>query len=101
MGIEQNRVKFRIEDYYMNNLSLEEVFMKSVLDVPKPPVNIPQLSKVMLVVGTRGDVQPFLALAIALALKGHNIRLATHAKFKDFVEGEVQSHLYGNNTHNK
>ena len=38
------------------------------------------------VVGTRGDVQPFLAVARALRRHGHRVRLATHAAYRDFVE---------------
>lgn len=38
------------------------------------------------VVGTRGDVQPFLAVARALRRHGHRVRLATHAVYRDFVE---------------
>lgn len=37
-------------------------------------------------VGSRGDVQPFLALGSALRHCGHRIRLATHEKFRSFVE---------------
>ena len=40
----------------------------------------------MLVCGTRGDVQPFLALALGLQKDGHRVRLATHAIFKEYVE---------------
>lgn len=38
------------------------------------------------VVGSRGDVQPFLALGSALLKQGHRVRLATHATFRDFVQ---------------
>lgn len=39
------------------------------------------------VVGSRGDVQPFVALGRELKSKyGHRIRLATHGTFKKFVE---------------
>ena len=38
-------------------------------------------------VGSRGDVQPFLALAVALARKGHAVRLATCDPFRALVEG--------------
>jgi hypothetical protein len=41
----------------------------------------------MHVVGSRGDVQPFIALGRVLKeTYAHRIRLATHAIFKDFVE---------------
>jgi Glycosyltransferase family 28 N-terminal domain len=47
-----------------------------------PPLNI-----VIQVVGSRGDVQPFVALSVVLKNKyGHRIRLATHGTFKKFVE---------------
>ena len=40
----------------------------------------------MQVVGTRGDVQPFLAVALELKAHGHRVRLATHATYRKFVE---------------
>ncbi|KAK4859282.1 hypothetical protein QYF36_002738 [Acer negundo] len=46
---------------------------------------IPRLQICMLVVGTRGDVQPFLAIAKRLQEFGHRVRLATHANFSTFV----------------
>lgn len=50
-------------------------------DVP-PPLNV-----VIQVVGSRGDVQPFVALGIELKNSyGHRVRLATHGTFKKFVE---------------
>jgi hypothetical protein len=49
---------------------------------PAPYMNI-----VIHVVGSRGDVQPFLALARVLKeVHGHRVRLATHPKFESFVE---------------
>eukprot|EP01087_Luapelamoeba_hula_P016106 TRINITY_DN4921_c0_g2_i1.p1 TRINITY_DN4921_c0_g2~~TRINITY_DN4921_c0_g2_i1.p1 ORF type:complete len:755 (-),score=90.41 TRINITY_DN4921_c0_g2_i1:29-2293(-) len=47
---------------------------------------VPPLNILMLIIGSRGDVQPFLALAIRLNKEGHTVRLATHNDFKDFVE---------------
>lgn len=37
------------------------------------------------VVGSRGDVQPFIALGNELTQYGHRVRLATHDVFEDFV----------------
>ncbi|KAK5215722.1 hypothetical protein LTR47_011185 [Exophiala xenobiotica] len=49
---------------------------------PPPPLNI-----VIQVVGSRGDVQPFVALGQVLRTQyGHRVRLATHGTFKKFVE---------------
>lgn len=51
--------------------------------VPPPP----RLNIVMQVVGSRGDVQPFVALGKVLKnTYGHRVRLATHLNFKDFVQ---------------
>lgn len=47
---------------------------------------IPKLNIAVLVVGTRGDVQPFLAISKRLQEFGHHVRLATHANFRSFVE---------------
>lgn len=47
----------------------------------------PKLNVVIHVVGSRGDVQPFVALGKTLkATYGHRVRLATHPTFKGFVE---------------
>lgn len=45
------------------------------------PLNI-----VIQVVGSRGDVQPFVALGTELQRYGHRVRLATHDVFRDFVQ---------------
>lgn len=39
-----------------------------------------------LTIGSRGDVQPYIALCKGLLLEGHKPRLATHAEFKTWVE---------------
>ncbi|KAF2621325.1 glycosyltransferase family 1 protein [Macroventuria anomochaeta] len=50
--------------------------------VPPPPA----LNVVIQVVGSRGDVQPFVALGKVLKeTYGHRVRLATHPTFKNFV----------------
>lgn len=40
----------------------------------------------ILSLGSRGDVQPYAALGLALKARGHAVTLATHANFKTFVE---------------
>ncbi|KAF3391222.1 Sterol 3-beta-glucosyltransferase UGT80A2, partial [Penicillium rolfsii] len=45
------------------------------------PLNI-----VIQIVGSRGDVQPFIALGVRLQAIGHRVRVATHGNFKDFVQ---------------
>jgi sterol 3beta-glucosyltransferase len=41
----------------------------------------------ILTLGTRGDVQPYLALGIGLAEAGHEITLGTSVDFEDLVQG--------------
>jgi sterol 3beta-glucosyltransferase len=38
-------------------------------------------------IGSRGDVQPFVALALGLKNRGHEVTLMAHENFKEFVEG--------------
>ncbi|KAG7398592.1 hypothetical protein PHYBOEH_010747 [Phytophthora boehmeriae] len=45
----------------------------------------PLMSICIMIVGTRGDVQPFLAIAHRLQQDGHRVRLATHAVYREFV----------------
>jgi len=45
----------------------------------------PRMSIVIMIVGTRGDVQPFLALGSALKAYGHRVRLATHETYRQWV----------------
>lgn len=39
----------------------------------------------ILTVGSRGDVQPYVALGVGLQAAGHQVRLATHDDFKAFI----------------
>ena len=57
-----------------------------VEDTPGEAGPVPTLAIAILIVGSRGDVQPFLPIAERLARDGHRVRLATHAPFREFVE---------------
>lgn len=46
---------------------------------------IQNLRVTILAVGSRGDVQPYCALALGLQQVGHRVRIATHENFKEFV----------------
>ncbi|KAK2012539.1 glycosyltransferase family 28 domain-containing protein [Colletotrichum eremochloae] len=53
-----------------------------------PPATSPRLNIAIHIVGSRGDVQPFIPIAQLLAKPpyGHRVRICTHPVFKDFVE---------------
>ncbi len=40
-----------------------------------------------LTIGSRGDVQPYIALCKGLKADGHQVRIATHIEYKDWIEG--------------
>lgn len=48
---------------------------------PKKPLHF-----TFLTIGSRGDVQPYIALAKGLMADGHRTRIATHGEFKEWVE---------------
>ena len=62
--------------------------------LPKP-VNVPNEvlypmpSKhfVCLTIGSRGDVQPYIALGKGLQKEGHKVTIVTHEEYKDWVTG--------------
>lgn len=41
----------------------------------------------IIALGTRGDVQPYVALGAGLRRAGHAVRLASHGTFRDLVQG--------------
>ena len=98
-GIDDGRVDIKI-DSSMRRLS--RVFSSSVPtqpaygDNPIPAFtllsgeaigSIPALNIVIQIVGSRGDVQPFVSLGLTLKKYGHRVRIATHATFQQFIEG--------------
>ena len=49
--------------------------------LPSPP------AVTCLTVGSRGDVQPYIALCLELIKDGHRCRIASHPEYRDWVEG--------------
>lgn len=91
--------------YVKETLSLEEI--PSVpLSPPTPltltnPLSQPPLAKwkiTCLTIGTRGDVQPFIALCKQLQLHGHQCTIATHDEYKQWIESHhIQFRHVGGN----
>ncbi|KAL5373105.1 hypothetical protein DPSP01_012965 [Paraphaeosphaeria sporulosa] len=86
------------------NIDLDSKIARTLASfVPEPPAyappenfSKPQISRrswkirlniVIQVVGSRGDVQPFVALGQELQSYGHRVRIATHDCFASFVGG--------------
>lgn len=40
----------------------------------------------IITIGSRGDIEPFIALGKGLMKRGHHVRIATFAKFKEYIE---------------
>lgn len=52
----------------------------------------------ILTMGSRGDVQPFIALAVGLQQAGHTVRLVTHENFKSDIQRHgIEFALIGGN----
>lgn len=47
-----------------------------------------------LTIGSRGDVQPYIALAKGLMEDGHRVRIATHGEFREWIEAVSYSPLF-------
>ncbi|KAH7078641.1 hypothetical protein BKA63DRAFT_600939 [Paraphoma chrysanthemicola] len=62
----------------------EDVFALSRRHTSNIVWGIP-LNIVIQIVGSRGDVQPFIALGMQLKKAGHRVRIATHDTFEGFV----------------
>ncbi len=66
---------------------------------PTEPPRVPSLSIVVMVVGSRGDVQPFIPICRRLAER-HRVRLATHREFRPMVErAGLEFYPLGGNPH--
>ena len=58
-----------------------EGYIRSLYSIPAPQMHI-----VILVVGTWGDIKPFILIAKKLMKEGgHRVRLATHSCFRESV----------------
>lgn len=50
-----------------------------------PILQTKSLQITILAVGSRGDLQPYCALAVGLRRAGHKVKIATHNNFAEFV----------------
>lgn len=59
---------------------------ESLASALRPAVSRPRLNIVIMVIGSRGDIQPFLQIGKVLRENKHRVRIATHPAFRDFVQ---------------
>ena len=69
-----------------NGIELQDLVTEKETSSPSPSsFNFPVLNIAILVVGTRGDIQPFIYFAQRLQQDGHRVRLATHTEYRPDV----------------
>ena len=63
---------------------------KSIESSLQEKASRPRLNIVIMVIGSRGDIQPFLKIGKILRHNyGHRVRVASHPTFRDFVEDDA------------
>ena len=81
------------EDYHVKtDYESEDDFSDDAASVASSfheTIKRPRLNIVIMVIGSRGDIQPFLQIARVLKRYGHRVRVATHPAFKEFIEKDV------------
>jgi len=75
-----------MDEVYKDELETDNIVeLASENTVSHDQGKIPPLNVVILIVGSRGDVQPFIAFGKGLKAQGHRVRIASHINFKNFV----------------
>nr|POF01331.1 sterol 3-beta-glucosyltransferase ugt80a2 [Quercus suber] len=67
----------------------DEARAQSIAESLRGDASRPRLNIVVMVIGSRGDIQPFLKVGKILKEYGHRVRIASHPTFRDFVEKDV------------
>ncbi|KAF2070926.1 hypothetical protein CYY_007750 [Polysphondylium violaceum] len=63
---------------------------KNISPASHSPLLIKPMKIVIMTIGSRGDIQPFIALALGLREMGHDVTLASHLVYKDFIEKDFK-----------
>ncbi|KAJ3273334.1 Sterol 3-beta-glucosyltransferase [Terramyces sp. JEL0728] len=76
----------RKDEHVKSSLSDEDITNLQPFVTPKPPVP-EKMHITCLTIGTRGDVQPYIALCKGFMGDGHTCRIATHDEYREWIEG--------------
>lgn len=61
--------------------------MPKVINLPNELLTrLPPMHFVCLTIGSRGDVQPYIALGLGLKKEGHRVTIVTHEEYKEWIE---------------
>ena len=70
------------------NANIVRALFPKAINVPNEVLlPIPAKHFVCLTIGSRGDVQPYIALGKALQKEGHKVTIVTHEEYKEWVTG--------------
>jgi sterol 3beta-glucosyltransferase len=62
--------------------------MPKVINLPRETLDARSSMHFMcLTIGSRGDIQPYIALGLGLKKEGHRVTIVTHEEYKEWVEG--------------
>jgi hypothetical protein len=76
----------QMKDCPLGHKEEEREYSSSASSTIPSTIARPRLNIVVMVIGSRGDIQPFLKIGKNLKEYGHRVRIATHPAFKDFVQ---------------
>ncbi|KAN0139921.1 UDP-Glycosyltransferase/glycogen phosphorylase [Lactarius tabidus] len=67
--------------------ALKSVFPKAINVPDDVLLSMPSMHFACLTIGSRGDVQPYIALGRGLQKEGHRVTIVTHEEYKEWVTG--------------
>lgn len=68
--------------------SAVQLKMPKVINLPREILpSRPALHFICLTIGSRGDVQPYIALGLGLKKEGHRVTIVTHEEYREWITG--------------
>lgn len=83
----ENQLLQNLYHYFYNNYRYYERLKQSSMLKSQiaRTFMIPKMNIVLIAVGTRGDVQPFVQVGVELKNDGHRVRVATHECYRQYI----------------